>query len=374
MSAPSAPLSAPAVHVPALDGLRGVAAILVVAHHIDLLTGYHRVRGGLLGVDVFFALSGCLITLLLVREHDRFGDIRLPSFYARRALRLLPALVVTLLLVLVLSLWRQEAIGTSRLRSVTSVLAYVANWVVAAEPGSLGWIGHAWSLSIEEQYYLCWPPVLVLLLRRGARPSRILAGLIAVATASAVYRWLGSRAGWGPGLYWHTFSRADAVVLGSAVGLVIARRPAWLSWARHAAVGLVGAALLLAVVAHLSRDTARLTGGAISAVAIVSALLVAHIAQPDAVGPVRALLESPPLRLAGRTSYGLYLYHLPVVFAVHRSSWHGGSRLREIVLDVVLTVALTTASFVLVERPALRHKRRFERVEVVPSVAGAPAT
>ena len=360
-------------HLPALDGVRGLAAIAVVWYHIDLIVGYRRFEGGFLGVDVFFVLSGCLITMLLVGEHDRFDGITLRAFYARRGLRLLPALAVVTVLVLALGVWRSEAVGTSPVRTVAAVALYVANWALAVDPGSLGWLGHAWSLSIEEQYYLLWPPVLALLLRRGARPARVVTGLAVVAVAAAAYRYLGTRAGWGVGIYWHTPARADAVVLGSAVGIVLARNREWLAWATRPVVGVVAALGVAATFAYTGADSGWLPRGGSSAVALAAALLVAYAAQPASTGPVRRLLELAPLRLAGRTSYGLYLYHLPIVFAVHRVRWHGGHHHRQAFVAVVLTVLATWLSFVAVERPALRLKRRFERVDVVPPVAGAPA-
>ncbi|MFW9929612.1 MAG: acyltransferase family protein, partial [Candidatus Thorarchaeota archaeon] len=150
-------------YVPQLDGMRGIAVLAVIAFH----AGISFMPGGFIGVDIFFVLSGFLITSLLIREYDKYKDINFKHFYIRRALRLLPALILLLILFSVLSVfflqWTQ---AKSNLEDALIVLFYVANWARAFHIHGAGWLGHAWSLSIEEQFYILWPITLIFLLKR----------------------------------------------------------------------------------------------------------------------------------------------------------------------------------------------------------------
>src|SRR5262249_40120198 len=148
---------------PSLDGVRAFAVLVVMAWHADI----RLFRGGNVGVDVFFVLSGFLITTLLIEEWNRSFQINLKYFYARRALRLLPALLGLLIFL--------EAVALIRLhgsyfwtvqKSIVAALFYCANWMRVADNASMGPIPHTWSLSVEEQFYFLWPPILLLLLPR----------------------------------------------------------------------------------------------------------------------------------------------------------------------------------------------------------------
>ena len=167
---------------PALDGLRGVAVLAVMVYHSGLI------RGGFLGVDVFFTLSGFLITTLLLEEYARTGTLAIGRFYIRRALRLLPALVAFLIFWGGVILTRIPSEYWSVLGGyLLGVLGYVANWLyIYWRP--LGVFSHTWSLAIEEQFYLVWPVLLFLLLRWVRRAPWIVAGLLAAAAGSLAWR------------------------------------------------------------------------------------------------------------------------------------------------------------------------------------------
>ena len=166
---------------PALDGLRAVSIVAVLAHHS------HWLPGGYLGVDVFFTLSGFLITALLTEEFARIGTISLRLFYARRVLRLLPALLV-LLVVCAGSLLATVAAeyGPLVLHEAAAVLFYVANWAWVIDL-PLGVFSHTWSLGIEEQFYLLWPCVLLVMLRVWS-PRRVFALVLVLAGAGVAWR------------------------------------------------------------------------------------------------------------------------------------------------------------------------------------------
>ncbi|HWW54174.1 MAG TPA: acyltransferase, partial [Acidimicrobiales bacterium] len=257
---PSSPSSG-SEYLPAIDGLRALAVIAVVAYHL----GLPWARGGFLGVDLFFVLSGFLITGLLLREREQTGRIDLGHFYARRARRLLPALFLVLAAV---STWVAATGTTPDLTSVRSdalaALAYVANWrLVLSHSGYFAQFSapsplrHAWSLAIEEQYYLVWPILLLGLMRlgRGSRRATVLATLVlAVLSASAMA--VMYHPGADPSrIYYGTDTRAFELLVGALLALLTTARPASGAVRRAVprAVALVGPlALATLVVACLT--------------------------------------------------------------------------------------------------------------------------
>ena len=209
-------------HRPALDGLRAIAVLVVMAHHGYVL-GF---RGGSIGVDIFFVLSGFLITSLLLEEWDRTEGISFGKFYLRRVLRLLPALLLLLFFVEVYALgvlrgprlWEMQ-------KAILAVLFYASNWFSIARPDGLGPLSHAWSLSIEEQFYLLWPPLLFLLLRSRLRMSLIAAVIVLLAGAAAVHRafvWTGPESLWR--IYNGLDTRIDELLAGCGLAAALAAR------------------------------------------------------------------------------------------------------------------------------------------------------
>lgn len=310
----------PGARVGGLDGLRGIAVAAVVVYHArpDWLPG------GWLGVDVFFVLSGFLITTLLV-EHGR----GLRDFWTRRVRRLVPALVLV-----VGALAAAAAVADDRLRfrglrgDGLASLAQVVNWRFAsagegyfdrfAEPSL---VRHLWSLSVEAQFYLVWPLVLALLLRFGRRKAAAVTLGLAVASAVAMLLTADvARA------YFGTDTHAYGLLLGSALALVPIRPPAVVGW-----LGLAGLALSFVFVE--STDL-------IPVVAIATAAVVA-------TAPGLGVLSLPLLRALGVISYGVYLWHWPVLQLLDRWS---------LPAQLATTLALALASWYLVERPVLSGK------------------
>ena len=355
-------------YVPALDGLRGVAVLAVMAVHFKVPFA----RGGFLGVDIFFVLSGFLITSLLVSEWQRTGRISLKHFYARRALRLLPALG---LLLAALS-------PVVPLLQIVATLAYLANWVIAfgALPMTSGPLGHTWSLSIEEQFYLLWPLCLVLLL--GSRlPSRLFPLIpLALALVESALR-LGlfyAVAPW-PRIYYATDTHADGILVGSAVALAVAfgRMPRSPAWQRvvHAVAALFAVSLL-----YLLVDSAPFLGPNAAWLLVhiilplfpvgVAALILSVVVYPSRVASL--FLGLPPLVLLGRVSYGLYLWHLPVHFFLDGLGIAAGTP-EGTTLRILVSCAIAAISYRYVESPALRLKDRL-RASVRPQGNASPKT
>ncbi len=344
---------APHRYRPELDGVRAVAILCVIGSHA-FFVGVRPRFGGFLGVDIFFVLSGYLITSLLLDEHRVHERIDLAQFYARRGLRLLPALFVMLLLTgLIVAVVGQIPGADDYPTAAAFVVLYIGNWKIR----TLGVLTHAWSLAIEEQFYLVWPPVLILALRR--RLSReVLCG--AMFGGAAVLAFLQSAFGRAPttlslpmDVIVETYGRSIGIVLGCTIALV----PAWWRWTRDARVALVAAGVAAWVLASHARKATFHYRVGISLFAVMIAVVLAHVVQrPE--GVFSRVLGIRPLTAIGKVSYGVYLYHVPIL-------WYVGQRrfvtlgLQSLVLALAAIAAITVASYLLVERPALRLKERF---------------
>jgi len=340
---------------PALDGLRAIAVLAVIAFH----DGIASVSGGFLGVDVFFVLSGFLITSLLVNERQRGGRIDFRAFWARRARRLLPALF---LLLTVIGVYASMTSGSAlpdahnfRLDGLAS-LFYVANWRFAALGqaffASLSPFRHLWSLAIEEQFYLVWPLVVAGCLRAARGSLRLLTvtcivGTVVSITLSAT---LYSAHGWSR-VYYGTDTRAHELLIGALLAVLLASWSPGSPLARGVVRGLgfAGAAACLWAFHGLGEQSASYYRGLSAVFAVCVAAVIASAVQP---GPhvLRGALSVGALRWIGRISYGLYLWHWPVDVYLYegRAGLHGPTL---DVLRLAITFAIATVSFYALERP-----------------------
>jgi peptidoglycan/LPS O-acetylase OafA/YrhL len=346
---------------PSLDGLRGVAILMVMAHHASL------VQGGFLGVDVFFVLSGFLITALLMQEWDRTGSVNLRNFYARRALRLLPALLVLLSIFLMAP--RLFGLGHVPWKQTLSVLFYSANWVLAFLLVNLGLLTPAWSLAIEEQFYILWPPLLrLLLILKVGRLWMLGLVLLGIASASVIRVLLWQSpptAASVSRLYYSLDTRMDSLLLGCLLGLLTAwymlpQRGWLLAATRYAAApaAVIMLALAYRAPSYLSRS---LYHGVELLVCVATAVvIVALLTSPPRLASL--ILEQRVLVWVGRISYGLYLWHVPIFYGVlsqGRMARLGITGVMLTLLRFAATFAVAAASFYLIEQPLLRLKEKF---------------
>jgi len=355
--------------VPAFDGLRGVAVLMVLTSHLWIVlpgqTGAAIIDGlfdgGFLGVDIFFVLSGFLITALLLREQLDHPRVRFGSFYARRALRLLPALFVLLAVHMVyVAIAEPYTLAREFANARAAVLYYANYYVVWHFFDAVGDLGHLWSLSVEEQFYLVWPAILILFLgirRPAGYVATLLGVMIAVVAIRRAVLWEGGT-GWLP-LFNRTDTRIDSLLVGALLASLWVR-------GRTPTKGLAPAAwiasgILLLCVEFARGDEAFVFLGGFTLVAVIVAVLI--LATIDSDWPGNRVLALAPLVAVGRVSYGLYLWHVPVFWAVSRwgSTWSDGAR---VVVALGATAVLTVLSWFLIERPALHWKRRFERKPV----------
>jgi peptidoglycan/LPS O-acetylase OafA/YrhL len=330
---------------PALDGVRGVAVLLVVVRH--LREPGSLVGGGAVGVGLFFALSGFLITTLLVEERLLQGRVSLRAFYMRRLLRLMPALLAMLCAVVLLG-WLLDVRGIW-LHAAYAAL-YVGNWAQIIG-GRFQYLAHTWSLGVEEHFYLLWPIALLVAWRwNGVRAARWVA--LGGAAAAIVLRVALLLSGASTmRLQYGSDTRADAILIGCAAALLtLGRRERVHRWAAPIAWGVLLGLLFLPPVSH-----AMLSAG-VSVIAVCGAIIVADVAS------ARSLLAGPlrwrPLVAIGRASYGLYLWHFPVIkLLLPRLD----ARMPHVFALAVVVLVFSTAtviSYRLIEQPVLAFGRR----------------
>lgn len=345
----------PPAEIPTLNGIRALAVMLVFFAH----GGLDRIVPGGLGVTIFFVLSGYLITTLLHREFALVGGIRLPAFYLRRLLRLMPPLlvVVALAALLVRLGWVDGAFSS---RGLWSVLLYVGNYQVIAEnfAGLPAGIGVVWSLAVEEHYYLLYPPLALLMLRRQ-RPWAAVAWLAAACTAILAWRcWLTLHGVADAYLMMATDTRADAILIGclSAFASTAAQSPRLraLLAARHHRAIAIGCVLLL-VASLLWRDPLfRLTGRYTLQALAIAPLIVLAVAH--AGRPLLRWLDAPPLVWLGTVSYTVYLSHQLLLGMVGKL-WPGLAMLPGLIVAAAFSLLLAEAMRRAVERPFARLRR-----------------
>jgi peptidoglycan/LPS O-acetylase OafA/YrhL len=332
---------------PALDGLRALAVIAVLVYH------QAHLGGGFLGVDVFFVLSGFLITSLLLIDHQNTGRVISFGFWRRRARRLYPALLV---LLAIAALYAATVAQPQNLKAIRNgswaTLLYVQNyWLIDHPRDFASPLNHTWSLSIEEQFYLVWPLVLAALIGLTRRTRWLVTAILALALASAAimfYRYTTTHTTGSS--YASTETRAQELLIGAALAAVLLRRR--IAGSRYLDfAGLVAFAFLVVLVFTGSNQKDFLYRGGFLLVAVASAVLITAIVSEN--GLLRTALSWKPLVAIGLISYGLYLYHVPLFgFVDAQDVVRNEAGL--VVMKIGLALIVATASYFLIERP-IRH-------------------
>lgn len=299
--------------IESLEGLRGVAVICVVLYHFLPAAA----PAGFLGVDVFFVLSGFVITRTLLEEYRATGEIRYGRFLFRRAMRLMPALWLVVAFVCVVCLLWPLQIWRHAPSEIAWALAYVSNWQ-AAYPATFGpsmFFNHAWSLGVEQQFYLAWPLVLVLLLR-GAPAGRLARWLAAMIALAALWRLGMVAAGHDTNRLYHgSDMRIDELLAGCVLAVLARDRAGEEALRRHLSrarnLGAAVAAMLVAAVFIVRFEDRALYMIGFPLVALLAAALIAEcVCFPERLAP--RLLRGRPLVALGTISYGVYLWHIPL--------------------------------------------------------------
>lgn len=356
-SLPTARNQKPMGYQPGLDGLRAISVIAVIFYH----AGFGWMPGGFLGVEVFFVVSGYLITSLLLEEREGTGGVRLRQFWLRRARRLLPALFSVLV---VIGVW-VALFGTTQQQSdmhrdLLPGIFYFANWGQifggAQYFGNFSPLRHLWSLAVEEQWYLLWPLGFVLMTRRSKRTTEIGRSILAAAVVVMLLTWWLASPGVPTSdrtnfLYLSTLTRSSGLLLGAGTAFLWRPWKAQTSASNRAGVTLnvvgLGATALLVfafTAAHLTDRS--LYRWQLAAVSILSLVVVATVVHP-AAATGRAFFSSPVLVGLGKRSYGVYLWSWPisVLCGAYVGSW------TRFIAAMSLTVVVSEFSYVYIESP-----------------------
>ena len=358
---------------PDIEGLRAIAVLLVVLDH----AGVQVVRGGYVGVDVFFVLSGFLITGLLLREHERVGQVSLPGFYARRARRILPASTLVLVSTvaatfLLLGPNRAIRVATdgqwaSFFAANVRLIEQGTNYLSAQLPPSP--LQHYWSLAVEEQFYLVWPCLfwLVIAVTRGQRLRPSLAGvLVGVIAASLAWSiWQTARSG--TVAYFSPLTRAWELAAGALLAVAV---PVVLRLPVRLGMGLSIAGVVAIVTAGLRFDSDTPIPGYAVALPVGGAFLTVA---GGTIAPTRGLerlLATRPLQWLGKRSYAWYLWHWPVLAIAAGRIGHPLTVLENVGL-CLLALGVAAISFALVEHPIHRSSRLLSRTPWLSVALGA---
>lgn len=349
--------------VPALNGLRGVAILLVLGNHIPLRRYASLLPGGYAGVDVFFVLSGFLITTLLVQEFNLRGSISLRNFYIRRMLRLGPALIVMLIVICTLSFVLFDRVR-ARQNCICALIAlfYASNWVKALSHNGLGIVAQTWSLSAEEQFYIIWPLLLLTLLRATRRSRHI----IIAAAALALLSWLD---GICLALRGATFTRImfglDSKLVTLMIGCILGL---WLT-SGHLTEGakriFQKLLVILAPLSLICLVAFSISGNVLgkglfyygfTIIALLAAALVLDV-MVSQQSILKRFLEMKWLVWIGTISYGLYLWHWPIFYVMTYIYRYSGWTV--ILVGTPLAFLATVLSYYGMERRILEFKNRF---------------
>ena len=352
-------------YLPGLDGLRAIAIIGVLLYH----AGIDWVPGGFLGVDVFFVLSGFLITSLILEEYDRSGRVDFKRFYLGRARRLLPAVLLMLLVVgAAVLLFYRDALSAFR-QDALATITYVNNWWYIAldqsyfeATGRPPLLKHLWSLAVEEQFYLIWPAIALVLVRRGGRPLVRRIAIVVALASTAWMAFLAIRGGYPVSAdpsraYFGTDSHSMGLLVGAALATVW--RPGRLSadlprtpTAIITGIGVAMIGVVFGFYLFVGEFTPWLYRGGFLALAAFTAVLIAAATHP--ASPLGPILGVGVLRYIGRRSYGIYLWHWPVFMVTRPGIDVPWSEPVAFVARIAITLAIAEVSYRFVEMPIRR--------------------
>ncbi len=349
-------------YIPALDGLRALAVIAVVIYHMNATA----LQSGLLGVTIFFVLSGYLITGLLIREWSTTKKINLPQFWLRRVRRLFPAIVFVLLGTIVLTGVFAPDMLTKLRNDIVAALLFFTNWWYIFQDvsyfeamGAPSPVTHFWSLAIEEQFYLIWPPLLLLLFSKRVKKRHIQLGLLVAAIASAAAMAILYSPQADPSrVYYGTDTRAFSLLIGAFLAFEFppARvnghgRQGFTARDRKIALGVGSAALagILVMMVVVNGYSPFLYYGGIALLSLLTGALIITLA--DGRSPLARFFALRPLVWIGKLSYSIYLWHYPLLLLMNPRNFTGETPWFAYVGQALVILAVSAISYYVVETP-----------------------
>jgi peptidoglycan/LPS O-acetylase OafA/YrhL len=342
-------------NIPALDGLRGIAVLVVMFYHCTIKNLF---IGGFIGVDIFFVISGFLITTILLNEWHTKNRIDLKAFYMRRCFRLLPALLGLLIVFVSFGVVFSNDVF-SFFRDAFWALSYIANWARVYSDHGPDFLGHTWSLSIEEQFYIVWPFIFVILVKYIKSYKTIFIFLFLSAIAVAILRYemriLGSSVN---RIYNGLDTRSDTLLLGCASAFLFTlirpdepQKLKMINIMRHVALAAFGGLFLISQYASYHNDAMINYGyfmtALLSAVVVLCLPFLQH-------GLLVSFLHNSWLISCGKISYGLYLWHYPILRMLH-DHFHLHWTLK-LIVGIPLSFLMAMVSFYVIEKPFLIRK------------------
>ncbi len=344
-------------YVQSLDGLRGFSILLVMVYH----TNAPFLEGGSIGVDIFFVLSGYLITNTILKEKTKTGHLSYRNFYIRRALRLTPAFITMLTLFSLISFFLLSSEqSSSNITESLIALFYLSNWFRALSIDSMNYLGHTWSLSAEEQFYLIWPLALITLLK--LKNWIRLSLTILVIFVALFLRFYLLESGSPPERIYNGFdTRIDCLLIGCLTSLALSNAPfqaflirktthKYLTVLAHVSIATI---LILATSTRWHSEWS-IKYGYITTETCATILIIALVTQKST--RFLSIFNNPILVQIGILSYGLYIWHYPVFRTMFENGWRG----REVLLyGFPISFTIATLSFNYIERPFLKLKKQF---------------
>lgn len=352
-------------YMPGIDGLRALSVLAVIAYHLNIKWA----EGGLIGVGIFFVISGYLITDQIINQWERNGRMDLADFWIRRARRLLPATIVMLSVV---ALWLL-IVDPTRLNSLKggflSSLFYVNNWWLIFHNvsyfenfGPPSPIGHLWSLSIEEQFYILWPLLLVAGLKFVRHRGKLVVWILACAGVSALAMAMLYVPGTDPSrVYYGTDTRMFALLIGCALAVTwpsqkLKDKVIAPSRIKMDMIGGVGLLMLIALIYRMNEFDALLYNGGFLFISILTAIVIAVLAHP--ASRLGRIMGCKPLRWIGVRSYSLYIWHYPVIILTSPEGNPDNSSVIYIIFQLAVSFLLAALSYKMVEEPLRRGSLR----------------
>ncbi|UAL53589.1 acyltransferase family protein [Metabacillus dongyingensis] len=345
-------------YIKGLDGLRAISVLSVIAYHLN----FKWASGGLLGVTVFFVLSGYLITDLLILEWNNNGKIDLKHFWIRRAKRLLPGMLAMLVVVMVWIMLFNHSLLMKFWGDTLYALLYISNWWYIFQDLSYfekleipSLLTHFWSLAVEEQFYIIWPLLICLWFHFRLKTKLLFWLTIFFAIVSALAMALMYQPGSDPSrIYYGTDTRAFSLLIGAGLAFLWPNRrlskelPALLRYIMDS-VGGAGLFIILFMIWNINEYEGFLYRGGMILLSIAAALLVAVLAHP--ASNLNKWLSFKPLSWIGVRSYGIYLWHYPVIVLTSPQIDVGEPNIFRIIFQLALIIGLASLSWELIENP-----------------------